>query len=375
MLFQDLVDRNVSVVFLRVLLFTYRYQSCDVRWNGKYSFRFPVSNGVKQGSVASPLLWACYCEKLFLQIRRMKIGATIAGVFYGILIYADDIFLLCPSRDGLQAMVSECERFASERNLLFSTNPVARKSKTKSIIFSKVASERENVAPIMLNGLPLPWVTSMLHLGNTLQEDNSMSMDCAIKRGQFIGKFHSLSQEFYYLSPDVKTKLLLLNGTCFYASSLWNLFSAQVERLYTSWNQAIRQIFSVPRTTHRFFIEPLSDCHHPKTMLCARMVKFWQTLTTCRKPAVRILAGICKMNTKTVFGSNLINIARECNCKVTDLTPSLVKQNLRYAAAPEQDQYKISFVKELVMIKSQDMMVDNFSNQELFDIIDYLCTS
>ena len=96
-LFQDLVERNVSVVFLRVLLFTYRYQSCDVRWNGKYSFRFPVSNGVKQGSVASPLLWACYCEKLFLQIRRMKIGATIAGVFYGILIYADDIFLLCPS--------------------------------------------------------------------------------------------------------------------------------------------------------------------------------------------------------------------------------------------------------------------------------------
>ena len=115
--------------------------------------------------------------------------------------------------------------------------------------------------------------------------------------------------------------------------------------------------------------------YNVNALLCARLVKFWQTLTTCMKPAVRILAGICKMNTKTVFGSNLINIARECNCKVTDLTPSLVKQNLRYATAPEQDQYKISFVKELVMIKSQDMMVDNFSNQELFDIIDYLCTS
>ena len=110
-------------------------------------------------------------------------------------------------------------------------------------------------------------------------------------------------------------------------------------------------------------------------MLCARLAKFRQTLLECKKPAVRVLAGICEMNTKTVFGSNLVNIARECNSNVNELTPSLVKNNLRYATAPEQEQYKISFVKELVMIKSQDMMVDNFSNQELFDIIDYLCTS
>ena len=81
-LFQDLVERKISSIFLRLLLFIYRFQSCDVRWNGKYSYRFPVSNGVRQGSVSSPLLWAVYCEKLILRLRRMKIGNTIAGIFF-----------------------------------------------------------------------------------------------------------------------------------------------------------------------------------------------------------------------------------------------------------------------------------------------------
>ena len=39
-----------------------------------------------------------------------------------------------------------------------------------------------------LDGNPLPWVTEVKHLGNTLESDNSMKMDCAVKRGVFIGK-------------------------------------------------------------------------------------------------------------------------------------------------------------------------------------------
>ena len=95
-------------------------------------------------------------------------------------------------------MVDICGTFAKSHNLTFSTNICAKKSKTKCILFAKRVPNMENIAPILLNGTPLPWVDQITHLGHILQNDNSMNIDCNIKRGQFIGKVHSLLQEFYF---------------------------------------------------------------------------------------------------------------------------------------------------------------------------------
>ena len=55
-LFQVLIKRKVSFVYLRVLMFIYSEQCCDVQWNGRISYRFGVKNGVRQGAVSSPIL-------------------------------------------------------------------------------------------------------------------------------------------------------------------------------------------------------------------------------------------------------------------------------------------------------------------------------
>ena len=54
-LFNRLLERKVSPIFLRVLLYVYSNQSCEVRWNGKFSNNFPVTNGVRQGMQSSGL--------------------------------------------------------------------------------------------------------------------------------------------------------------------------------------------------------------------------------------------------------------------------------------------------------------------------------
>ena len=131
----------------------------------------------------------------------------------GCLGYADDILLLSASRTGLQEMVRICARFASQKNLKFSTHPDPVKSITKCIVFAKNAKDRLNIAPVLLNGDPLPWVPQVKHLGNILQNDNTMKIDCALKRGQFIGKVNSLLQEFHFVKPDVSIKLLNIYAT------------------------------------------------------------------------------------------------------------------------------------------------------------------
>ena len=152
-------------------------------------FRFGVKNGVRQGAVSSPIPFGIYIDRLIKQLKSFGLGCTIGSFYYGVLVYADDIILLSLRRMGLQDMVKICEKFAGEHNLKFSTNVDPKKSKTKCIHFYSKNSE---LAKIKLNGDLLPRVDSARHVGNTLEKNNSFSKDIAIKRGNFIGRIHSI---------------------------------------------------------------------------------------------------------------------------------------------------------------------------------------
>ena len=244
-LFNTLMEKNVEPVFLRILLSIYKNQSCDVKWNGKFSNRFSVSNGVRQGAVSSPLLFSVYIDGLLVRLRNSGFGCYIDHHFFGCLGYADDLLLLSASRSGLQAMVTICEKFAHRKSLQFSTNADPVKSKTKCLIFSPRVKDRAGVAPVILNGDPLPWVGEVKHLGNLLQSDNNMRHDAVVKRGKFIGKINSLLQEFHFVEPNVFMKLVNIYCSSFYGSNLWDLYSAEVDRIFKSWNITVRNVSSL----------------------------------------------------------------------------------------------------------------------------------
>ena len=67
----------------------------------------------------------------------------MAGHSLGGLALADDVMLLSPSVQGLQELVSICEKHARETELVFSTDKVnPEKSKTMCIAFMHNAQER-----------------------------------------------------------------------------------------------------------------------------------------------------------------------------------------------------------------------------------------
>ena len=53
LLFQKLIVRNVSMCFVRLLVYWYTQQSMQIRWGRSYSSLFSVTNGVRQGSIKS----------------------------------------------------------------------------------------------------------------------------------------------------------------------------------------------------------------------------------------------------------------------------------------------------------------------------------
>ena len=132
---------------------------------------FRISNGTRQGSVASPTFWAIYLNPLLEELRACGVGCYIAGVFMGVVAYADDILLHASNRKAAQIMLSICERFAEDNNIRFSTHPEPSKSKSKAM---HVVGPRQTVdppAPLVLCGADLPWVPRCDHLGHTLTSD------------------------------------------------------------------------------------------------------------------------------------------------------------------------------------------------------------
>ena len=100
------------------------------------------------------------------------------------------------------------------------------------MIFSKKSKDQNDVAFVLLNGDPLPWVKQVKHLGNLMLCDNSMRDDCTWKRGKFIGGINSLLQEFSFCDSSVKLRFFNIYATSFYGSCLWDLASKEVDKMF-----------------------------------------------------------------------------------------------------------------------------------------------
>ena len=61
-LFNELLKRNISPVLWRLLLYMYKTQSLRVKSSDTTSPQFTAMNGVKQGGVFTPILFASYTK-------------------------------------------------------------------------------------------------------------------------------------------------------------------------------------------------------------------------------------------------------------------------------------------------------------------------
>ena len=59
---------------------------------------------------------------------------------------------------------------------------------------------------------------------------------------------------------------------------------------------------------------------------------------------------------------------------VEDVTRDDLRK-LEYAPIDKEDKWKVKFIKEITDIKFNKLIVEDFTTEELEDILEYLCTS
>ena len=75
------------------------------------------------------------------------------------------------------------------------------------------------------------------------------------------------------------------------------------------------------------------------------------------------------------MGMNMSNIADEASADIGTLTPTNVKNALKYSSFPEDEEWRIPVVQELLDLRSSRQLIDNMTSEDINSMLDLLCTN
>ena len=133
-------------------------------------------------------------------------------------------------------------------------------------------------------------------------------------------------------------------------------------------------VYSLPWTTHRYLIQQISECAHPKTMLSTRFVRFLENISKSKKVCVRYLARLVKDDRRTLVGKTLSKLALELNCDRSAVSASLVKR-LDYHPISDQEKWRVPLIMELIDARKRRLVIPGFNLDEIEDLLSEVATS
>jgi len=173
-LFENLIQRKVPMCFVRVLKHWYKEQTMQIKWGKHFSEPFHVSNGVRQGGVLSPYLFAVNLDDLSNEPNNIKARCYIGEVLLNHLMFADDICVFCPTERWLQMILDVCQAYAESHWIIFNCN------KTICMTFKAKSAESTATPVLKFGGQYLKSVDQYKYLGILL--DTGLSDDKDIQR-------------------------------------------------------------------------------------------------------------------------------------------------------------------------------------------------
>jgi hypothetical protein len=361
-------DKGLPAVVVRVLIFVYQEQEDWVKLGGKKSSTFRLTNGTRQGSVLSPILFSVYLDDLLGELGRLQLGCHISGCWFGACGYADDLILLAPNREVLQQMVSVCERYGQDHNLVFSTDPIPAKSKTKCLFFCGRTGNVKYPAPVKLDGKDLPWVEHAEYLGHTLHQSVTMEMDSNRARAKLINKTVDVRDQFAFAHIRQQLQMIQLLRCDGYGSMLWELQSTNAEQFFKSRNTTVKLVWGVARSTFRYLVEGFfaGEQISLRNQILSRYHGFFRGLLSSPSKEIRILARIVKDDPRSTTCRNLRYLSQKTAMQqVESFSSWRVKEALGKRQVPDDEKWRLGLLTTLLSMRQDRQlcgMIDSLSS-------------
>ena len=195
------------------------------------------------------------------------------------------------------------------------------------------------------------------------------------KRAKYIGKNNEICQEFYFAHPSTKFKINSIWNSHWSGSVLWDLFSPESEQVFGTYNQSVKIMWDIPRSSPRSFTEPLTGAPHLKKVLVKRFLTFIESIKASRKIALKNLFKVVKNDCRSVTGKNLSKIRNLVGkTSVESLVPADAAA-ISYCEIEERDLWRLGIVSDITDTKFGLSTVDGFSREELKTILVNVCTT
>lgn len=242
-LYSILMERKFPLCILLCLIYWYSNMSCCVKWGSEFSRHFDIPIGIKQGGLNSPGYFACYMNGLTKLLREHGIGCHIIRQFLAMILFADDISLLAPSRSALQRLINLCAQYCSSMCLTFNPN------KSKILVFSKSRVSLNSLKSVTINGSDIEYTNAIKYLGVSICSEKGLCFSATNDLRTFYRASNSLLSVVKKPSEEVLMNLLYTNcvPVITYACNVKDFPAKDMRDLNTAINDAIRKIFSFNR--------------------------------------------------------------------------------------------------------------------------------
>ena len=292
--------------------------------------------------------------------------------------YADDLLCLAPTRLVLQKMMEVCEQYGREHNLVFSTDPVPSKSKTKGIFFcgEKTRARVKYPDKVLLNGEELPWEVTGEHLGHTLHQDGTMEQDARVRRARYIDRSVDIRENMQFAGSGMVMKAHDIHCCDAYGAMLWKLRGKGAESFFKAWNTAVKLTNRVPRSTFTYLVEGFFASDHItlRNQVLGRYAGFLQGLLTSPSPEVQLLARVVISTPMSTTRNNIDYIKELTGFSPHYYTSAMVKAALPVQNVPDNEKWRLGLLSAL--IEQRCYQYKNQIKQDQTNLmIDSLCSS
>ena len=241
-MFKKMKDRQIPSIIIRILLVWYREQLIFVKWGCCTSPSFKVTNGVRQGSIMSPKLFAMYVDDLTMSLMKSKIGCMLDEVCFNHIFYADDLCLLAPCAIALQKLLDICHEYGVEHDVIY--NPL------KSVCMVFKPDRFSLKCPLVhLGNNVLEYQEKVKYLGVLLNNNLNDNDDIMKQMRGLYARANSVLRKFAACSFEVKLRLFQAFCTSFYCAHLWYKFTKHVmTKVRVAYNNVFRLLFGYRRS-------------------------------------------------------------------------------------------------------------------------------